>query len=117
MECVLSFTGIQNDSKRTSSLTVNVIFLKETKPLSLRCMQWLYFSGCPFKHTSADLLRQKLKSYKTSSEAIDEIIDLVKGNHFQIACQKYFEASHKASSTSNVVAGVTKLPWCNDNYS
>ncbi|XP_076807579.1 DNA primase large subunit-like [Clavelina lepadiformis] len=56
--------------------------------------------GCPFKHTSPDLLRQKLRSYKTSNDVIDEITDLVKGQHFQIACQKYFEYTHKLEDSS-----------------
>nr|XP_002127095.1 DNA primase large subunit [Ciona intestinalis] len=56
--------------------------------------------GCPFKHTSPDLLRQKLKSYKTSTDVIEEIITLVKAQHFQIACGKYFEVTHKMEGTS-----------------
>jgi len=50
--------------------------------------------GCPFKHTSPSLLKQRLKSYNTPSDIIDEIVELVKGQHFQLACQKYFAASH-----------------------
>lgn len=50
--------------------------------------------GCPFKHCSEGILRQRLTSYKTPKDAIDEIIDLVKKNHFQIACQKYFAVTH-----------------------
>nr|CAB3265150.1 DNA primase large subunit [Phallusia mammillata] len=56
--------------------------------------------GCPFKHTSPDLLRQKLRSYKASSDVIEQIVELVKGQHFQIACQKYFEATHKVEDAS-----------------
>uniref|UniRef100_H2Z295 DNA primase large subunit n=1 Tax=Ciona savignyi TaxID=51511 RepID=H2Z295_CIOSA len=56
--------------------------------------------GCPFKHTSSDLLRQKLKTYKAPSDSIDEIINLVKAQHFQIACGKYFAATHKMEESS-----------------
>lgn len=51
--------------------------------------------GCPFKHTSPELLRQRLTNYRVPKDAIDDIINLVKCQHFQIACTKYFEATHE----------------------
>jgi len=50
--------------------------------------------GCPFKHTSPSLLKQRLKSYNCPTDCIDETVQLVKGQHFQLACQKYFAATH-----------------------
>ncbi|KAJ8248176.1 hypothetical protein GJAV_G00239180 [Gymnothorax javanicus] len=50
--------------------------------------------GCPFRHSDPELLKQKLQSYKVSPAGISQIMDLVKGMHYQLACQKYFELTH-----------------------
>ncbi|XP_037321408.2 DNA primase large subunit [Pungitius pungitius] len=50
--------------------------------------------GCPFRHSDPDLLKQKLQFYKVSASGISQILELVKGMHFQLACQKYFELTH-----------------------
>ncbi|XP_077625225.1 DNA primase large subunit [Crocuta crocuta] len=52
------------------------------------------YHGCPFRHSDPELLKQKLQSYKISPEGISQILDLVKGTHYQVACQKYFEMTH-----------------------
>ncbi|XP_068137529.1 DNA primase large subunit [Hyperolius riggenbachi] len=52
------------------------------------------YHGCPFRHSDPELLKQKLQSFKISSTGINQILDLVKGMHFQLACQKYFELTH-----------------------
>ncbi|XP_035255536.1 DNA primase large subunit [Anguilla anguilla] len=52
------------------------------------------FHGCPFRHSDPDLLKQKLQSYKVSPAGIGQILELVKGMHYQLACQKYFELTH-----------------------
>ncbi|XP_056421772.1 DNA primase large subunit isoform X2 [Hyla sarda] len=52
------------------------------------------YHGCPFRHSDPELLKQKLQSFKVSSAGINQILDLVKGMHFQLACQKYFELTH-----------------------
>ncbi|XP_078397958.1 DNA primase large subunit isoform X2 [Cetorhinus maximus] len=52
------------------------------------------YHGCPFRHSDPELLKQKLQSYKTPSAGISQILDLVKGMHYQLACQKYFELTH-----------------------
>ncbi|XP_044278030.1 DNA primase large subunit isoform X2 [Varanus komodoensis] len=49
------------------------------------------YHGCPFRHSDPDLLKQKLQSYKVPPTGI---LDLVKGMHYQLACQKYFEVTH-----------------------
>ncbi|XP_019480133.1 PREDICTED: DNA primase large subunit [Hipposideros armiger] len=51
-------------------------------------------SGCPFRHSDPELLKQKLQSYKISPGGISQMLDLVKGTHYQVACQKYFEMTH-----------------------
>ncbi|XP_073425508.1 DNA primase large subunit isoform X2 [Dendrobates tinctorius] len=52
------------------------------------------YHGCPFRHSDPELLKQKLQSFKVSAAGINQILDLVKGMHFQLACQKYFELTH-----------------------
>ncbi|XP_078397959.1 DNA primase large subunit isoform X3 [Cetorhinus maximus] len=56
------------------------------------------YHGCPFRHSDPELLKQKLQSYKTPSAGISQILDLVKGMHYQLACQKYFELTHNLPS-------------------
>ncbi|XP_074531963.1 DNA primase large subunit [Halichoeres trimaculatus] len=50
--------------------------------------------GCPFRHSDPELLKQKLQFYKVSPSGISQILELVKGMHYQLACQKYFELTH-----------------------
>nr|XP_042121801.1 DNA primase large subunit isoform X3 [Peromyscus maniculatus bairdii] len=52
------------------------------------------YHGCPFRHSDAELLKQKMQSYKIPASGISQILDLVKGTHYQVACQKYFEMTH-----------------------
>ncbi|XP_067884446.1 DNA primase large subunit [Heterodontus francisci] len=52
------------------------------------------YHGCPFRHSDPELLKQKLQSYKIPPAGINQILDLVKGMHYQLACQKYFELTH-----------------------
>nr|XP_060608786.1 DNA primase large subunit [Anolis sagrei ordinatus] len=52
------------------------------------------YHGCPFRHSDPELLKQKLQSYKIPPTGISQILDLVKGMHYQVACQKYFELTH-----------------------
>lgn len=58
--------------------------------------------GCPFKHSDPEMFQNRLKSYNVHNDAINEIIDLVKQQHFQIACAKYFEVTHKLPENANV---------------
>ncbi|XP_065842899.1 DNA primase large subunit-like [Oscarella lobularis] len=51
--------------------------------------------GCPFKHYDGDILRQRLQAYKLSSSAIEDIMKLVKEQHYQVACVRYYELTHK----------------------
>ncbi|XP_023480075.2 DNA primase large subunit isoform X2 [Equus przewalskii] len=54
------------------------------------------YHGCPFRHSDPELLKQKLQSYKITPGGISQILDLVKGTHYQVACQKYFEMTHNS---------------------
>ncbi|NXC82263.1 PRI2 primase, partial [Cercotrichas coryphoeus] len=52
------------------------------------------YHGCPFRHSDPELLKQKLQSYKISPSGITQVLELVKGMHYQLACQKFFELTH-----------------------
>ncbi|KAI7805185.1 putative DNA primase large subunit [Triplophysa rosa] len=65
-----------------------LVFHKQTSQV----ISWL--SRCPFRHSDPELLKQKLQSYKISPGGISQILELVKGMHYQLACQKYFELTH-----------------------
>lgn len=56
--------------------------------------------GCPFRHSDPELLKQKLQFYKVSPGGISQILELVKGMHYQLACQKYFELTHNIEDSS-----------------
>jgi DNA primase large subunit len=50
--------------------------------------------GCPFRHYDVNNLKMKLRERRVPANQIKEITDLVKGSHFQIACTRYFSATH-----------------------
>nr|XP_019945217.1 PREDICTED: DNA primase large subunit [Paralichthys olivaceus] len=56
--------------------------------------------GCPFRHSDPELLKQKLQFYKVSPSGVNQILELVKGMHYQLACQKYFELTHHSEEAS-----------------
>jgi len=80
--------------------------------------------GCPFKHFDAAVLRQKMTMNRVPQPgsnqfrmrtfnhwnnffffalpAIQEIVDLVTRHHYQIACQRYFEATHNTEVDSGI---------------
>ncbi|XP_072246490.1 DNA primase large subunit [Leuresthes tenuis] len=58
------------------------------------------YHGCPFRHSDPELLKQKLQSYKVSPSGISQILELVKGMHYQLACQKYFELTHNVEEAN-----------------
>merc|ERR1711998_282976 len=50
--------------------------------------------GCPFRRFDADQLSATLRKKSVSSAAIAEIVGLVKGHHYQVACKKYYGHMH-----------------------
>lgn len=58
------------------------------------------YHGCPFRHSDPELLKQKLQVYKVSPSGISQILELVKGMHYQLACQKYFELTHNVEDAN-----------------
>lgn len=58
------------------------------------------YHGCPFRHSDPELLKQKLQAYKVSPSGVSKILELVKGMHYQLACQKYFELTHNVEENT-----------------
>lgn len=50
--------------------------------------------GCPFKHMDAANLERKLTAWKIPKIQTREILTLVSGQHYQIACTRYYEVTH-----------------------
>jgi DNA primase large subunit len=51
--------------------------------------------GCPFKHFDEAALRARLSMRRVPASGTNEIIELVHGMHYQVACQKYFALMHE----------------------
>jgi len=60
--------------------------------------------GCPFRHSDQDTLRLRMHAYKVPPKAITEISQLVQGQHYQLACVKYFEATHDVDNADFVLS-------------
>ncbi|RKP08353.1 eukaryotic and archaeal DNA primase, large subunit-domain-containing protein, partial [Thamnocephalis sphaerospora] len=65
--------------------------------------------GCPFRHFSADNLRRELQAVGANEGDVREILELVAGGHYQIACTKLFEQTQlaRARQKGTAVSGVT----------
>jgi DNA primase large subunit len=53
------------------------------------------YHGCPFRHYEEDHLRKALQGIPEPDK--QEILALVQGRHYQVACKKHFEATHAGS--------------------
>ena len=54
--------------------------------------------GCPFKTFDESQLKAQLQQFGVTGAELNFIIDKAKGQHFQVACGKYFEAKHKGTA-------------------
>ena len=50
--------------------------------------------GCPFRHFSQGNLESKLYSERLGAVQVNEIMNLVRDRHYQVACTRYFEVTH-----------------------
>jgi DNA primase large subunit len=55
--------------------------------------------GCPFRHFDPGNLELQMMQYKVPKKGIKEVLNMVQNQHYQLACIKYFEATH---DTENV---------------
>ncbi|XP_062578501.1 DNA primase large subunit-like [Saccostrea cucullata] len=53
--------------------------------------------GCPFRHTDADLLAQKLRLQGINKDFTEKIMKFTREGHYQIACKWYFDATHSGT--------------------
>ncbi|ETK83199.1 hypothetical protein, variant [Phytophthora nicotianae CJ01A1] len=53
------------------------------------------YHGCPFRHFEQEHLRKALQGVSEGDK--QEILSLAENHHYQIACKKYFEATHPGS--------------------
>ncbi|KAK9511045.1 hypothetical protein O3M35_005694 [Rhynocoris fuscipes] len=56
------------------------------------------YHGCPFKHCDPSTLKKTLERRNLSSIATQEIVDLAKKGHYQLACSTYFQRVHNVDN-------------------
>jgi DNA primase large subunit len=66
--------------------------------------------GCPFKNFEEGQLRATLAQMGVGNGDIAFIMDKVRGQHYQVACGKYFEAKHKGSTVIETELGGISHP-------
>eukprot|EP00287_Rhodomonas_sp_CCMP768_P018333 CAMPEP_0202809872 /NCGR_PEP_ID=MMETSP1389-20130828/2080_1 /ASSEMBLY_ACC=CAM_ASM_000865 /TAXON_ID=302021 /ORGANISM="Rhodomonas sp., Strain CCMP768" /LENGTH=117 /DNA_ID=CAMNT_0049480595 /DNA_START=13 /DNA_END=366 /DNA_ORIENTATION=- len=54
--------------------------------------------GCPYRHWNVNHLQSALSSMRLGSAVVNDVIEKVKGQHYQVACLKVFEATHKGET-------------------
>jgi DNA primase large subunit len=59
-------------------------------------------SGCPFRGWAEPSMRLKMQQKRFTPPQCDEIIALMKGQHYQIACQRYYAYSHNGVMAEQV---------------
>jgi DNA primase large subunit len=64
--------------------------------------------GCPFASFDEHSMRSKLLERKVPVQKIDDVMKLVRGKHYQIACREYFKIHHPNSTGDAVGAHPNK---------
>jgi len=54
--------------------------------------------GCPYRHWSAQHLQSALASMRLGPNVVSDVMEKVKGQHYQVACLRVFEATHKGGT-------------------
>ena len=52
------------------------------------------FHGCPYRHMPEKQLVALLGSMSIGGRDLNDIVEKVKGSHYQVACQKHFDVTH-----------------------
>ena len=75
------------------------------------------YHGCPYKIFDHQNLRKYLAiNKKMQSQDIQQIIDLVKNNHYQLACRSYFNFQHKnIMQKKNINIDMIDSQWSHPN--
>ncbi|CAD8210212.1 unnamed protein product [Paramecium octaurelia] len=61
------------------------------------------YHGCPIKNFNSDVLEKYLKSKSYEETDIKKIIELKKGNHFQLACTEIWHLKNKGNQTGLII--------------
>jgi len=59
--------------------------------------------GCPFRHFSPENLRSTLRASQVPEPNVQEMLELVKNQHFQVACTRYYEITHKLPTQTELI--------------
>ncbi|KAI9493481.1 DNA primase large subunit Spp2 [Zychaea mexicana] len=65
--------------------------------------------GCPFRHFSQNNLESKLYSERIGTVNVNEIMNLVRDRHYQVACTRYFEVSHAQKGETTATTTANKI--------
>ncbi|GAB5355302.1 hypothetical protein AAMO2058_000193500 [Amorphochlora amoebiformis] len=68
------------------------------------------YHSCPFKSFDEHHLKAILRKKKISSNGVEEIIKLVKGLNFGVACQRFFAETHGLNPHDELVSAVGNHP-------
>uniref|UniRef100_A0A7S3C2H3 DNA primase large subunit C-terminal domain-containing protein n=1 Tax=Haptolina ericina TaxID=156174 RepID=A0A7S3C2H3_9EUKA len=66
--------------------------------------------GCPFKNFDETQMRATLQQMSVPTADVTYILEKVRGQHYQIACGKYFEAKHKGTTLIETELGGISHP-------
>ena len=53
--------------------------------------------GCPFRHWDRSHMTTMLQSHGLSNKDGQSVLEFVESSHYQLACQQYFEITHKVT--------------------
>ena len=75
------------------------------------------YHGCPFKIFDIGNLKKYLSiNKKMSSGDVEAVVDLVKGNHYQLACRKFFSFQHReVMKRKNISIDDVESQWSHPN--
>ena len=74
-------------------------------------------AGCPFKNWDDSSIRAKMRLRNFTPLQSEEVLTLVKGQHFQIACQRWYQFTHNntvgdaVGSHPNTYFDVSEVYW------
>lgn len=66
--------------------------------------------GCPFKNYDEGQMRATLQQMQVSGTDVAFILEKVRGQHFQVACGRFFEAKHKGTTLLQTEIGGIEHP-------
>lgn len=59
--------------------------------------------GCPYKHMDKSSLLLRLRNLNLTQKGIQDILDLATGGHYQVACTRCFELTHKVDTLNQAI--------------